>query len=275
MTISPEMLQAWSTTIQPDVKMTTMTTTSRSHLFADNIPSLSSSSSSSQTEVTPLLLSVPSGPGPTMFSSPWQDQYHGHNSENHDDTTTTPKTGIRGRKQYENGKRQPHHVRLPSLTTTTTGMMLPAIDESISPVSITTPTGSTPSHHDNRSSWMKKPSWAGTTFGGERIWIKEIMNPTTIIGSFMYLMYHVVFCLALGSAILRPHSTTNLLGLMTKTAALGTISSSMIYFWRLSSEIPALYPSVVSTCRVYPTCVMSCVVCRSFEYMYLVFYTSN
>jgi hypothetical protein len=67
--------------------------------------------------------------------------------------------------------------------------------------------------------------------------------PTTYIGSFMYLLYHVVFCLALGSAIMRPNSPTPILGLMTKTAALGTVVASPIYWFDLSSQVPALYPT--------------------------------
>jgi MFS superfamily sulfate permease-like transporter/CRP-like cAMP-binding protein len=67
---------------------------------------------------------------------------------------------------------------------------------------------------------------------------------TTYIGSFMYLLYHVVFCLALGSAIMRPSSpNVSLLGLMTKTAALGTVTASPIYWANLSNNIPALYPT--------------------------------
>jgi hypothetical protein len=67
--------------------------------------------------------------------------------------------------------------------------------------------------------------------------------PTTYIGSFMYLLYHVVFSLALGSAIMRPNSPTPILGLMTKTAALGTVVASPIYWFDLSSQVPALYPT--------------------------------
>jgi hypothetical protein len=71
----------------------------------------------------------------------------------------------------------------------------------------------------------------------------EAVKPTTCIGSFMYLLYHVVFCLALGSAIHRPNNPTSILGLMTKTAALGTITSTSVYWVALNSEIPALYPT--------------------------------
>eukprot|EP00536_Pseudo-nitzschia_multiseries_P014892 jgi/Psemu1/262507/estExt_Genewise1Plus.C_7830008 len=66
---------------------------------------------------------------------------------------------------------------------------------------------------------------------------------TTYIGSFVYLLYHVVFCLALGSAIMRPNNSVSILGLMTKTAALGTLVASPIYWIKLSKDFPALYPT--------------------------------
>lgn len=75
--------------------------------------------------------------------------------------------------------------------------------------------------------------------------VQSLRLHTTYIGSFMYLLYHVVFCLALGSAITRPHSPTgtSILGLMTKTAALGTVAASPVYWFSLSGEVPALYPT--------------------------------
>jgi MFS superfamily sulfate permease-like transporter len=57
------------------------------------------------------------------------------------------------------------------------------------------------------------------------------------------LLYHVVFCLALASAIMRPNSSVSILGLMTKTAALGTLAAAPVYWTRLSQEVPALYPT--------------------------------
>lgn len=60
---------------------------------------------------------------------------------------------------------------------------------------------------------------------------KEATKGTTLIGSFMYLLYHIVFCLALGSAIIRPNNPTSILGLMAKMSALGTICSSFVYWW--------------------------------------------
>jgi hypothetical protein len=70
-----------------------------------------------------------------------------------------------------------------------------------------------------------------------------LKQPSTYIGSFMYLLYHVVFCLALGSAIMRPNNPTSILGLMTKTAALGALAASPVYWFGLSAEIPSLYPT--------------------------------
>eukprot|EP00531_Pseudo-nitzschia_arenysensis_P017252 CAMPEP_0116130000 /NCGR_PEP_ID=MMETSP0329-20121206/8223_1 /TAXON_ID=697910 /ORGANISM="Pseudo-nitzschia arenysensis, Strain B593" /LENGTH=1118 /DNA_ID=CAMNT_0003624303 /DNA_START=154 /DNA_END=3510 /DNA_ORIENTATION=+ len=77
---------------------------------------------------------------------------------------------------------------------------------------------------------------------GENI-VSSLKIPTTYIGSFVYLLYHVVFCLALGSAVMRPHNPVSILGLMTKTAALGTLVASPVYWYCLSQEIPALYPT--------------------------------
>ena len=77
--------------------------------------------------------------------------------------------------------------------------------------------------------------------------IKDIIDslklPTTYIGSFVYVLYHVVFCLALASAIMRPNNPVSILGLMTKTAALGTLAASPIYWVRLAQDVPALYPT--------------------------------
>ena len=73
--------------------------------------------------------------------------------------------------------------------------------------------------------------------------VSALRIPTTYIGSFVYLLYHVVFCLALASAIMRPNSSVSILGLMTKTAALGTLAAAPVYWMRLSQEVPALYPT--------------------------------
>ena len=71
----------------------------------------------------------------------------------------------------------------------------------------------------------------------------EMTKPTTYIGSFMFLLYHVVFCLTMGSAIIRPGSSQSILGLMTKTASLGIIFGAGVYWVKLGTEIPAMYPT--------------------------------
>ena len=73
--------------------------------------------------------------------------------------------------------------------------------------------------------------------------VKETLQPSTLVGGFVFVLYHVVFCLALGSAIRRPHSTTSTLGVMSKMTAVGVIFGGPVFFL-LSGEIPAIYPSV-------------------------------
>ena len=72
---------------------------------------------------------------------------------------------------------------------------------------------------------------------------RELMSPTTWIGSFMFVLYHVVFCLASGSAILRPYAKNSILGLMTKMAALGIIFSGPVYLYNIGNDIPPMYPT--------------------------------
>jgi MFS superfamily sulfate permease-like transporter len=74
---------------------------------------------------------------------------------------------------------------------------------------------------------------------------KQHLQPTTFAGAFMFLLYHVVFCLANGSAIIRPHSMEKpILGIMAKMSSVGILSSAPFYIYRLGQNIPALYPSI-------------------------------
>jgi len=73
---------------------------------------------------------------------------------------------------------------------------------------------------------------------------KQHLQPTTFAGAFMFLLYHVVFCLALGSAITRPNSPGSILGPMAKTGALGIIFAAPLHIFRLGEDIPAIYPSI-------------------------------
>lgn len=72
---------------------------------------------------------------------------------------------------------------------------------------------------------------------------RELVSPTTWIGAFMFVLYHVVFCLASGSAITRPHAKNSVLGLMTKMAALGIIFSAPVYLHNIGNGIPSMYPT--------------------------------
>jgi hypothetical protein len=71
----------------------------------------------------------------------------------------------------------------------------------------------------------------------------ECLTPKSLIGSFMFLLYHTVFCLAMGSAITRPHGQVPILGLMIKMASLGIMVGASVYWFNIGS-IPALYPTV-------------------------------
>ena len=71
----------------------------------------------------------------------------------------------------------------------------------------------------------------------------EISKPTTWIGTFMFMLFQVVFSLTMGAAIIRPYGTKSILGIMTKMAALGILFGSWPWLG-LSREIPAIYPTV-------------------------------
>ena len=63
----------------------------------------------------------------------------------------------------------------------------------------------------------------------------------------VFLLYHVVFCLANASAIIRPsHNTTKepILGVMAKLSTVGILVAGPCLIYRLGRHIPALYPSM-------------------------------
>lgn len=74
--------------------------------------------------------------------------------------------------------------------------------------------------------------------------VNTLKEPTTWAGSFMFLLYHVVFTLACGSAITRPHSKVSILGVMTKLSCVGILFAGPLYILRLNDDIPAVYPSI-------------------------------
>lgn len=74
--------------------------------------------------------------------------------------------------------------------------------------------------------------------------LSEATKATTWVGGFMALLFHSVFCLTIGSAIIRPHGLVPMLGLMTKMAAIGIISAASVFWVGLSDDVPAIYPTV-------------------------------
>jgi len=67
---------------------------------------------------------------------------------------------------------------------------------------------------------------------------------STVIGAIMFVLYHVVFCLAMGSAIQRPSSPRSILGIMAKMSAVGVLASGPLFIFRLGKDIPVLYSSI-------------------------------
>jgi hypothetical protein len=127
-------------------------------------------------------------------------------------STSTEPTPKAGRKSYAGAA----HTR------STTD--LPAIDE-------------THSIQVSQESLLKK-RWRWNEFR-----VKHL-QPTTFVGACLFLLYHLVFCLAMGSSIIRKHSETPMLGLMAKMAASGVIFCAPVCIYRLGSDIPSLYPTV-------------------------------
>jgi hypothetical protein len=120
---------------------------------------------------------------------------------------------------------------------------LPVIEEHTRPWSDEKTSVTIKNGHRNKDSInavrqaMVIPQWLNAT-------AVACCQPSTYIGSFMFLLYHIVFCLTMGSAVIRPHRhDTPLLGLMTKQAACGVIFGCANYWFTLS-DIPALYPTV-------------------------------
>jgi len=65
-----------------------------------------------------------------------------------------------------------------------------------------------------------------------------------ISGSVMFILFHILFCLAQASAIHRPHSSKSMLGPMTRMSALGPIVAGPMYIYILGDQFPALYPTI-------------------------------
>ena len=66
---------------------------------------------------------------------------------------------------------------------------------------------------------------------------------STVIGSLVFLLFHVVFCLAQASTITRPHASTPIIGPVAKMAALGILLAAPVFVGFLGHDVPAIYPT--------------------------------
>jgi hypothetical protein len=66
---------------------------------------------------------------------------------------------------------------------------------------------------------------------------------STVTGSLTFLLYHVVYCLAQASTITRPHAKHSSVGVMAKTAAIGTLLAGPVFILELGRDVPAIYPA--------------------------------
>lgn len=227
----------------PDAATTMTTTTTTTTAFP------ASNSSTHSHETTPLLSSYATQAStttttliPTTTGAGWVSS-----------TEITPKTTT-SRKQMpsvpssaglvtNSGK----HVRHPSNATTSS---MPPIEESSSTIPYSN------NNNNNRNQQKKQTTTTTTTTtatsSGWKRWLLIFWNhryclwqASTYTGSFVFLLYHVVFCLALGSALPISSLKSGMLGLMTKTSALGILVGGISYWWWLPAhELPALYPTV-------------------------------
>ena len=80
--------------------------------------------------------------------------------------------------------------------------------------------------------------------------LTPFLLPSTWMGGILFVLYHVVFCMANGGSITRPYSgfSTSLLGDMARYTTVGIIASCPYLVYALSDKrgftgIPSLYPS--------------------------------
>jgi len=74
-------------------------------------------------------------------------------------------------------------------------------------------------------------------------WSKESAF-STLVGSLILLLFHIVFCLAQASSIHRPFSKRPVLGLMTRMAAVGPMMAGPLYIHALHKDFASVYPSL-------------------------------
>lgn len=64
-----------------------------------------------------------------------------------------------------------------------------------------------------------------------------------LVGSTLYALYNLVFCLAMASSITAPHrAKVTMLGPIAKLCTMGVVAGAPLLLWGLSSDHPALYP---------------------------------
>jgi hypothetical protein len=66
---------------------------------------------------------------------------------------------------------------------------------------------------------------------------------STFVGSIVFLLYHVVFCLTQAAAIPRRHALESSTGVLARTAALGVFTAGPVFLLTLGDTIPAIYPA--------------------------------
>ena len=93
-----------------------------------------------------------------------------------------------------------------------------------------------------RWSWSELVAFCQTKVRSAHSFVMDFTQAWTWIGGFMFLLYHTVFCLTMGSAVTRPNQIPSMLGVFTKLSAGGIVFGSPIY-WILLGDIPALYPA--------------------------------
>ena len=71
--------------------------------------------------------------------------------------------------------------------------------------------------------------------------VQEIQS--TFVGSTVFLLYQVVFCLAQAATITRPHASHSSTGVMAQLAALGILGAGPLFLWELADQVPAIYPA--------------------------------
>ena len=80
-------------------------------------------------------------------------------------------------------------------------------------------------------------------------WLRHCQTwKTTLLGSVIFLLYQVVFCLAQAATIAQPHhrnhpNDSSATGMMAKMAALGVLTAGPMFILQLGDQVPAIYPA--------------------------------